>query len=96
MSVNALQVLFHCDYGQKDSIRKPATQAVAAAEEKSTPSEKVPLGSGSLLGGSPTVQVNREGMDEGNQAEQRQADVHLKGREQEKVNGSAERPSLVL
>lgn len=39
---------------------------------------KFGLAAGSLRGETPTVQIDVERMDEGQQAEQRQSDVHLK------------------
>lgn len=74
--------------------REPATQA-AAAERKQTAGETRQLRRGSLLGCSPTVQVNGDGMDEGHQTEQRQADVHLKEESRKTLNDRAERPTLV-
>lgn len=66
--------------------REPATQAAAAEEEEQTVEDKVQLGRGPLLGCSPAVQVDVEGMDEGDQTQHRQADVHLKRESGENVS----------
>lgn len=57
----------------------------SAVEIKGTAVEATQLRGGSLLGSSPAVQVHKDAVDEGDQAEHRQANVNLKVEGKERV-----------